>query len=100
MSATVPLTETITPTSETQDMVYATFWRRVSAAVIDTVGFFIAIFIPSSIVGRAAVDVHGPGSNLLLLLALDDLWMLRDPHRQTLHDKLAGTYVVAAGSAR
>jgi uncharacterized RDD family membrane protein YckC len=181
MSATVPLTQTITPTSETQGMVYATFWRRVSADVIDTVGFFIAIFIPSSIVGRGVADVHGPqiagvmtfmlwlaynalgdgqgatlgkhllklrvvdaagrapgirrglvrtlpmlggylllelatmlsasgepwapllgssGRNLLLLLALDDLWMLWDPHNQTLHDKLAGTYVVTAGGTQ
>jgi uncharacterized RDD family membrane protein YckC len=162
-------------------MVYATFWRRVSADVIDTVGFFIAIFIPSSIVGRGVADVHGPqiagvmtfmlwlaynalgdgqgatlgkhllklrvvdaagrapgirrglvrtlpmlggylllelatmlsasgepwapllgssGRNLLLLLALDDLWMLWDPHSQTLHDKLAGTYVVTAGGTQ
>jgi uncharacterized RDD family membrane protein YckC len=181
MAATVPLTEPITPIPESQGMVYATFWRRVSADIIDTVGFFIAIFIPSSIVGRAVADVHGlliasvmtfvlwlaynalsdgrgatlgkhllklhvvdaawqaPGIRrglvrtllllggyllyelvtvlsasgepwasilesvgvglvLALLLALDDLWMLWDPYHQTLHDKLAGTYVVAAGS--
>jgi uncharacterized RDD family membrane protein YckC len=44
-----------------------------------------------------------PGGGLMLLLllpALDGLWMLLDPHSQTLHDKLAGTYVVAAGRAR
>jgi uncharacterized RDD family membrane protein YckC len=38
--------------------------------------------------------------SILVLLGLgvgsviDGLWMLGDPHRQTLHDKLAGTYVV------
>lgn len=29
-----------------------------------------------------------------LLTLLDDLWMLWDPHKQTLHDKIAGTIVV------
>ncbi len=37
---------------------------------------------------------------LALPLTLDDLWMLLDPHSQTLHDKLAGTYVLTAGRAR
>jgi uncharacterized RDD family membrane protein YckC len=181
MSATVPMVATSTPPSETQGMVYATFWRRVSADIFDSVGFYIAIFIPSSIVGRAVAGFNGPliagvmpfvlwlaynalgdgrgatlgkhwlklrvidaagqapgirrglmrtllllggyllyelatvlsasgepwasiwesaGARLMLalLLVLDDLWMLWDPHSQTLHDKLAGTYVVAARS--
>jgi uncharacterized RDD family membrane protein YckC len=29
-----------------------------------------------------------------LLTLLDDLWMLWDPHKQTLHDKIAATIVV------
>ena len=31
-----------------------------------------------------------------LLLPLDDLWMIWDRRKQTLHDKLAGTFVVEA----
>jgi uncharacterized RDD family membrane protein YckC len=33
---------------------------------------------------------------LLLPLLLDYLWMIWDPRKQTLHDKLAGTFVVQA----
>jgi uncharacterized RDD family membrane protein YckC len=29
-----------------------------------------------------------------LLLAIDILWMVRDPRKQTLHDKMAGTFVI------
>jgi uncharacterized RDD family membrane protein YckC len=185
MSATVPLTETTTPTLGTQAVVYATFFRRYCAMLIDSfgigiVGIVITARLADHVVagadgtlvagvvtfmlwlayyvlgnGRGAtlgkrllklrvVDAEGQppgicrglvrilpslgacllvsglvgvlvvsgepwaslfgssGGNLLLLLPLiiDGLWMLWDPHRQTLHDKLAGTYVLAAGSAR
>jgi uncharacterized RDD family membrane protein YckC len=34
---------------------------------------------------------------ILLLMAVDYLWMIWDSHKQTLHDKLAGTFVVGTG---
>jgi len=64
--------------------------------------FVLAFKLAAS--GEPSTLLTGPqgiGLMLLLLLpALDGIWMLWNPHSQTLHDKLAGTYVLAAGSAR
>ena len=35
---------------------------------------------------------------ILLLMAIDYLRMIWDPHKQTLHDKLAGTFVIRTGA--
>jgi uncharacterized RDD family membrane protein YckC len=49
----------------------------------------------------AVILILDPGNGLGLLLPalalVDDLWPLWDPLRQTLHDKLAGTLVLAVG---
>jgi uncharacterized RDD family membrane protein YckC len=183
MSATVPMVQTIVPTSRTRAIGYATFSRRCSADIIDGVILrVIDVGVVAAFAGRAGahgtmvagaiafvfwltynalgdgrgatlgkhllklrvVDAEGqpPGMHrglvralpqlggclvfvlafklaasdepstlltgppgigfmlLLLLPALDGLWMLWNPDSQTLHDKLAGTYVLAAGRAR
>lgn len=37
------------------------------------------------------------GLVIFLVMAVDYLWMIWDPHKQTLHDKMAGTFVTIAG---
>lgn len=49
--------------------------------------FFLDLGIPFMIVA---------GATLFVLALLDPLWMIWDPQKQMLHDKLASTYVVNA----
>lgn len=57
-------------------------------AFLASPGFFLDSGIPFMIVLGAA---------LLVLGLLDPLWMIWDAQKQTLHDKLASTYVVNVG---
>jgi uncharacterized RDD family membrane protein YckC len=62
------------------------------------------VFLPALVAGTSPGGSTVPawavlmglvlGMVILLLMALDYLWMLRDPRNQTLHDTLARTFVV------
>ena len=53
--------------------------------VFSSPGFFLDLGVPVLIVA---------GSGIFVLGLLDPLWMIWDAQKQTLHDKMASTYVV------
>ncbi|MDA8209177.1 MAG: RDD family protein [Actinomycetota bacterium] len=67
---------------------------QVVSTLMDTPGYSrsskrVALYLASEVLGFTPV----PGLGQLLFL-VDNLWMLIDRDRQTLHDKIADTYVI------
>lgn len=51
----------------------------------------------AALAGYAALDLIGYGRNALAFAALNYCWVIVDPDRQFLHDRIAGTLVVQDG---